>query len=215
MQYSPTACGTLRKHFTKHFTQPASPDCTVVMHGITLRPGHWGWRGIPGCLQPPSVKETLFVPCRNCMISVEERKSFLYLLNMLVQNILFGSCLGVAKVAPLLLGTPWNLSWWPETIWDILSTQLCLCICTLRSSSWNLLLVVVLPDNQYCTILVNKVPSLVLHLDASHLALWKEWCRSEGNFWLKSLFTRITCFLPPGYQKGTSPISGDNVPRTK
>ena len=28
LQYSSTSCGTLRKHFTKPFLQPDTPDCT-------------------------------------------------------------------------------------------------------------------------------------------------------------------------------------------
>ena len=28
LQFSPAACGTLRKHVTKPFSQPAAPDCT-------------------------------------------------------------------------------------------------------------------------------------------------------------------------------------------
>ena len=30
LQFSPTACGTLRKHVTKPFPQPAAPDCIMT-----------------------------------------------------------------------------------------------------------------------------------------------------------------------------------------
>ena len=32
LQFSPAACGTLGKHVTKRFPQPAAPDCSTVTH---------------------------------------------------------------------------------------------------------------------------------------------------------------------------------------
>ena len=37
LQFSPTAYGTLRKHLTKPFTQPAAPHCTLV-HYLYVTP---------------------------------------------------------------------------------------------------------------------------------------------------------------------------------
>ena len=39
LQFSPTACGTLRKHVTKPFQQPAAPDCTTVLNAVVYEPG--------------------------------------------------------------------------------------------------------------------------------------------------------------------------------
>ena len=36
LQFSTTACGTLRKHVTKPSPQPAAPDCTVVRNATTV-----------------------------------------------------------------------------------------------------------------------------------------------------------------------------------
>ena len=38
-QYSPTACGTLRKHSTKPSEQVSAPDCTVAQY--SGRPAQW------------------------------------------------------------------------------------------------------------------------------------------------------------------------------